>query len=985
MHPSIEDGVCSDASVSTAASSPASAAGEAVGSFAAGLDKDAESDDVDDDEALCCPITMELFRDPVVIASGHTYDRESIEQHFKAGNKKDPLTNQPLPSTFMLTNWDKRRQVQDYLDRRGPSFTPTGWDSRELDPPKKLPSTVACARSGSSGRGVPDMYIVVFYTMCAMSLGFMLQSFASVTLVVRWPGGEPSGQGFQGARTGRNGMISGQRHQDKQFLARYTSTATPAELELDENSRLNYTTIHAPEQSGMGRSTVRDDAHEGVSSTAGALAESAPFAAASGEEDYLGWAPLLYGEPDTRNAVEAPAAAASAGRAAAEADSVLATSSTNSNVLGGNKNYTVVRPEDVVADPTHPYLENPVHQAVHMLFQHSDSPQLLTFTLSYLANLPHAVFDAFLLGKESRARRECGDAAAGDLRRAAGGRGTTGVRPERRSWSRDEDSSDVAADEVTSTTSSRSSHVNIGGVSTSNGSGLLASSASVASRGGSRASLRLKKDGRESRAPAVQNVNDTVVTNMRAQLDEMAIETHRNGLKEAADAGAAAAASVGVDGSVVETPANENEKPAGHEQVMAALERGEPRSQITKTILDVFADHLAKKDRAVVSDPSSSSQRLVDDSESSFFSLTPFERTLAQRGDLYFSVPLSYMATAFVTGRDPFQALYGGGGGTTKRSTCPARWCGKMMNDELDKKLAAEQDATHQSGRDANFALVPSSRHPTWGLVVPPTPPPSSTSRTDAGKSLFNTRSPRSLKNTDQSKKLRVSGGQQVLKPACSTANAELDYIAGDEGRDDSYRRLVEHAIVENLDAWTLEKATASRTSSGTASDHRPKLPDGTPVQRPPRPLFRDALRSVPFSHPLWGQISSRPSLLHELFLGRNLQATNKSSAPTWESDEITAPSPPAQVHVSDRQMVRGLTAALLVLRRFSRHSDLLHCLSPKITGFLRRVGVLVSFGMVDGRERNELAALFDAVMEQRGLTCGPLCGTCVSTGDQAK
>eukprot|EP00392_Amoebophrya_sp_AT5.2_P015221 g15420.t1 len=755
---------------------------------------------------------MELFRDPVVIASGHTYDRESIEQHFKAGNKKDPLTNQPLPSTFMLTNWDKRRQVQDYLDRRGPSFTPTGWDSRELDPPKKLPSTVACARSGSSGRGVPDMYIVVFYTMCAMSLGFMLQSFASVTLVVRWPGGEPSGQGFQGARTGRNGMISGQRHQDKQFLARYTSTATPAELELDENSRLNYTTIHAPEQSGMGRSTVRDDAHEGVSSTAGALAESAPFAAASGEEDYLGWAPLLYGEPDTRNAVEAPAAAASAGRAAAEADSVLATSSTNSNVLGGNKNYTVVRPEDVVADPTHPYLENPVHQAVHMLFQHSDSPQLLTFTLSYLANLPHAVFDAFLLGKESRARRECGDAAAGDLRRAAGGR--------------------------------------------------------------------------------------------------------------------------------------------GHEQVMAALERGEPRSQITKTILDVFADHLAKKDRAVVSDPSSSSQRLVDDSESSFFSLTPFERTLAQRGDLYFSVPLSYMATAFVTGRDPFQALYGGGGGTTKRSTCPARWCGKMMNDELDKKLAAEQDATHQSGRDANFALVPSSRHPTWGLV---------------------------------SKKLRVSGGQQVLKPACSTANAELDYIAGDEGRDDSYRRLVEHAIVENLDAWTLEKATASRTSSGTASDHRPKLPDGTPVQRPPRPLFRDALRSVPFSHPLWGQISSRPSLLHELFLGRNLQATNKSSAPTWESDEITAPSPPAQVHVSDRQMVRGLTAALLVLRRFSRHSDLLHCLSPKITGFLRRVGVLVSFGMVDGRERNELAALFDAVMEQRGLTCGPLCGTCVSTGDQAK
>ncbi len=75
-------------------------------------DEDSNSiDDDQDQDLLFCPITMELFRDPVVIASGNTYDRVAIERHFKAGNVKDPLTNQELPSCFMITNWDKRRQV----------------------------------------------------------------------------------------------------------------------------------------------------------------------------------------------------------------------------------------------------------------------------------------------------------------------------------------------------------------------------------------------------------------------------------------------------------------------------------------------------------------------------------------------------------------------------------------------------------------------------------------------------------------------------------------------------------------------------------------------------------------------------------------------------------------------------------------------------------------------------------------------------------
>lgn len=49
-----------------------------------------------------CPLTLRLMEDPVVDASGHTYERAAIEEYF-AGCQKDgaparsPITNEPLP------------------------------------------------------------------------------------------------------------------------------------------------------------------------------------------------------------------------------------------------------------------------------------------------------------------------------------------------------------------------------------------------------------------------------------------------------------------------------------------------------------------------------------------------------------------------------------------------------------------------------------------------------------------------------------------------------------------------------------------------------------------------------------------------------------------------------------------------------------------------------------------------------------------------
>merc|ERR1719230_81610 len=84
---------------------------------------------------LLCPITSVMFRDPVVLESGHTYERSALEEHLRL-RATDPLTNTALPhatgkETLGLPNLLVRRQVQKFLDQH-PGYTPDGWDARTL-------------------------------------------------------------------------------------------------------------------------------------------------------------------------------------------------------------------------------------------------------------------------------------------------------------------------------------------------------------------------------------------------------------------------------------------------------------------------------------------------------------------------------------------------------------------------------------------------------------------------------------------------------------------------------------------------------------------------------------------------------------------------------------------------------------------------------------------------------------------------------------
>ncbi|XP_029117734.1 E3 ubiquitin-protein ligase PUB22-like [Elaeis guineensis] len=60
-----------------------------------------------------CPISLEIMRDPVTLATGITYDRESIERWiFSEKHETCPATKQPLPDLELTPNHTLRRLIQ---------------------------------------------------------------------------------------------------------------------------------------------------------------------------------------------------------------------------------------------------------------------------------------------------------------------------------------------------------------------------------------------------------------------------------------------------------------------------------------------------------------------------------------------------------------------------------------------------------------------------------------------------------------------------------------------------------------------------------------------------------------------------------------------------------------------------------------------------------------------------------------------------------
>ncbi|MCO5549173.1 hypothetical protein L7F22_002640 [Adiantum nelumboides] len=84
------------------------------------FDKAAECDKPSElPEYLCCKITMDLYRDPVITPSGVTYERAVLLDHLDKVGKFDPLTRQPLDPNQLTSNLAVKEAVRSYLAEHG--------------------------------------------------------------------------------------------------------------------------------------------------------------------------------------------------------------------------------------------------------------------------------------------------------------------------------------------------------------------------------------------------------------------------------------------------------------------------------------------------------------------------------------------------------------------------------------------------------------------------------------------------------------------------------------------------------------------------------------------------------------------------------------------------------------------------------------------------------------------------------------------------
>ncbi|XP_020598628.1 U-box domain-containing protein 1-like [Phalaenopsis equestris] len=72
-----------------------------------------------------CPITLDLMKDPVVLASGHTYDRSSISRWLKSGHQTCPKSGQKLSHMALIPNYNLKSLVEQWCTEHNFSPTPS--------------------------------------------------------------------------------------------------------------------------------------------------------------------------------------------------------------------------------------------------------------------------------------------------------------------------------------------------------------------------------------------------------------------------------------------------------------------------------------------------------------------------------------------------------------------------------------------------------------------------------------------------------------------------------------------------------------------------------------------------------------------------------------------------------------------------------------------------------------------------------------------
>ena len=61
-------------------------------------------EEIEDPTPLTCPISLELFKEPYIVSSGQTYERNFIQGHFHKNGNIDPMTRIKLADGLLIPN-----------------------------------------------------------------------------------------------------------------------------------------------------------------------------------------------------------------------------------------------------------------------------------------------------------------------------------------------------------------------------------------------------------------------------------------------------------------------------------------------------------------------------------------------------------------------------------------------------------------------------------------------------------------------------------------------------------------------------------------------------------------------------------------------------------------------------------------------------------------------------------------------------------------
>lgn len=92
---------------------------------------------------LCCPITHQLFYDPVLAADGITYEREALTMYFQSQNRS-PMTREKIPTTLIPNVNMKnrvRRLLKEHPEWKNEVYQPNSYDNVMHDEEIRMPTS----------------------------------------------------------------------------------------------------------------------------------------------------------------------------------------------------------------------------------------------------------------------------------------------------------------------------------------------------------------------------------------------------------------------------------------------------------------------------------------------------------------------------------------------------------------------------------------------------------------------------------------------------------------------------------------------------------------------------------------------------------------------------------------------------------------------------------------------------------------------------